>query len=76
MAAEAGSKAAKDRLDSEVRLYQTGESTNFFVLTRQNEFLDARRRELLAKLDFNKASARFLQSVGETLKSRSIRIRP
>ena len=76
VAAEAGSKAAKDRLDSEVRLYQTGESTNFFVLTRQNEFLDARRRELLAKLDFNKASARFLQSVGETLKSRSIRIRP
>ncbi len=76
VSAEAGFKAAKDRLESEVRLYQTGESTNFFVLTRQNEFLDARRRELLSKLDFNKASARLSQALGETLKSRNIRVRP
>ena len=76
IASDAGAKAAKDRLDSELRLFQTGESTNFFVLTRQNEYLDAQRRALLAKLDFNKSSARFLQSIGETLKSRSIRIRP
>ena len=76
VSAEAGFKAAKDRLDSEIRLYQTGESTNFFVLTRQNEFLDARRRELLSKLDFNKASARLSQALGETLKSRNIRVRP
>ena len=76
VAAQAGAKAAKDRLESEVRLFQTGESTNFFVLTRQNDFLDARRRELLSKLDFNKASARLVQALGETLKSRNIRIRP
>ena len=76
VAAQAGAKAAKDRLESEVRLFQTGESTNFFVLTRQNDFLDARRRELLSKLDFNKASARLVQALGETLKSRNIRVRP
>ncbi|MEJ7605365.1 MAG: hypothetical protein WKF37_03650 [Bryobacteraceae bacterium] len=31
-----------------VRLFQTGESTNFLVLTRQNEYADSRRREVVA----------------------------
>ena len=53
-AAETSERAAKEKLESETRLFQTGESTNFFVLTRQNEYLDARRRAVLAHLDFNK----------------------
>jgi len=37
------------------------------VLTRQNEYLDARRRAVLAHLDFNKAVARIEQASGDTL---------
>ena len=74
IAAGSSANAAREKLESEVRLFQTGESTNFFVLTRQNEFLDSRRREVLARLDFNKAAARLEQAIGETLKTRNFRI--
>ena len=74
-AAEAGERAAKEKLESETRLYQTGESTNFFVLTRQNEYLDARRRAVLAHLDFNKAAARLEQALGATLPNHSISVK-
>ncbi len=71
-AARAGETAAKEKLDSETRLYQTGESTNFFVLTRQNEYLDARRRAVVAQLDFNKAVARLEQALGSTLTAHKV----
>ena len=74
-AAEASQRAAKEKLDSETRLFQTGESTNFFVLTRQNEFLDSRRRAVGAHLDFNKAVARLEQAVGSTLASHQITLK-
>ena len=74
-AAEASEAAAKEKLDSETRLYQSGESTNFFVLTRQNEYLDARRRAVLAQLDFNKAMARLEQAQGNTLAAHGVKIR-
>jgi HAE1 family hydrophobic/amphiphilic exporter-1 len=73
-AAEASERAAKEKLDSEVRLFQTGESTNFLVLTRQNEFLDSRRRAVVARLDLNKAVARYEQAVGTTLKSHGVAV--
>ena len=57
------------------RLFQTGESTNFLVLTRQNEYTDARRRSLVAKLDFNKAVARLEQAMGATLESHHITLK-
>ena len=66
-AAEASARAAKEKLDSEQRLYQTGESTNFLVLTRQNEYADSRRREVVARLDFNKSVSRLEQALGGTL---------
>lgn len=71
-AAEASARAAKEKLDSEVRLFQTGESTNFLVLTRQNEFSDARRRAVLATLEFNKNVARLSLARGTTLESHQI----
>ena len=71
-AAQAGEAAAREKLDSETRLYQSGESTNFFVLTRQNEYLDARRRAVVAQLDFNKAAERLEQALGKTLASHNI----
>ena len=58
-----------------MRLFQTGESTNFFVLTRQNEYLDARRRAVLAHLDFNKAVARLEQAVGTTLPNHNVTLK-
>jgi outer membrane protein TolC len=71
-AAAAGERAAKEKLDSEIRLFQTGESTNFLVLTRQNEFLDARRRAVVANLEFNRAVARLRQAIGDTLEAHQI----
>ena len=66
-AADSSEAAAKEKLESETRLFQTGESTNFLVLTRQNEYLDARRRTVVARLESNRASARLEQALGITL---------
>ena len=74
-AAEASARAAKEKLDSEQRLYQTGESTNFLVLTRQNEYADSRRREVVARLDLNKSVSRLEQALGQTLNTHSIALK-
>lgn len=71
-AAEASERAAQEKLDSEIRLFQTGESTNFLVLTRQNELLDSRLRSVLAVLDYNKAIARLEQVTAMTLERHKI----
>jgi hydrophobic/amphiphilic exporter-1 (mainly G- bacteria), HAE1 family len=73
-AAEASARAAKEKLDSETRLFQSGESTNFLVLTRQNEYSDSRHREVVARLDANKAIARLRQAIGATLEAHQIRL--
>jgi len=44
------------------------------VLTRQNEYADSRRRELVARLDSNKAVARLRQALGATLEAHKIRV--
>ncbi len=73
-AAEASQMAAKEKLDSEIRLFQTGESTNFLVLTRQNEYADSSLRAVAAHLDFNKAVARLEQALGATLRSHEVKL--
>ncbi|MDZ4801769.1 MAG: TolC family protein [Bryobacteraceae bacterium] len=73
-AAESSARAAKEKLDSERRLYQTGESTNFLVLTRQNEYADSRRRAVVARLDFNKSVTRLDQALGATLSAHKITV--
>lgn len=75
VAAQAAEAAAKEKLDSETRLFQNGESTNFFVLTRQNEYLDARRRALVAQLEWNKASARLAQAKGSALAEHNVTLK-
>lgn len=75
VAAEASIKAAKEKLDSEQRLFETGESTNFLVLTRQNEYADSLRRGLSARLDRNKALARLEQAIGTSLDSHNISLK-
>ena len=74
-AANASEGAAKEKFDSETRLFQTGESTNFLVLTRQNEYIDARRRAVVAQLESNKANARLEQALGSTLAVHEIKVR-
>lgn len=66
-AAESGEQAAKEKLESETRLFETGESTNFLTLTRQNEYSEARRRLLIAILEWNKAVCRLQRATGTTL---------
>lgn len=73
-AATASERAAKEKLESEIRLFQTGESTNFLVLTRQNELLDSRRRTVQAELQMNRAVARLRQATGETLEANQIKL--
>jgi HAE1 family hydrophobic/amphiphilic exporter-1 len=73
-AARASEKAASEKLESEIRLYQTGESTNFLVLTRQNELIDSRRRVVSAVLLLNKAVARVQQALGNTLEANKIKL--
>jgi outer membrane protein TolC len=75
VAAAASERAAQEKLDSEIRLFQTGESTNFLVLTRQNELLDSKRRSVLATLDFNRALSQLQQAVGATLEWYGIRLK-
>ena len=74
-AAEASARVAQIKLESETRLFQTGESTNFLVLTRQNEYADSRRRAVVAKLDLNKAIARVEQALGTTLEAHQITLK-
>ncbi|WP_321473221.1 efflux RND transporter permease subunit [uncultured Paludibaculum sp.] len=73
-AARAAEKAAAEKLESEIRLFQTGESTNFLVLTRQNELLDTRRRLVGSFLLRNKAVARLQQVLGTTLEANKVEL--
>lgn len=74
-AAVASARAAKEKLDSETRMFRTGESTNFLVLTRQNEYADSRHRVVAATVDFNKAIAALEQAEGTTLKEHGVGVK-
>ena len=75
VASDASARASQEKLDSEIRLFQTGESTNFLVLTRQNELADSRQRAVVARLEFNKAVARMNQALGTTLETHGITLK-
>jgi HAE1 family hydrophobic/amphiphilic exporter-1 len=74
-ASQAAEAAAREKLESEGRLFQTGESTNFLVLTRQNEYLDSRRRVVVAQLERNRAIARLEQVIGSVLSTHNITLK-
>jgi len=74
-AAAASTRAAREKLDSETRLFQVGESTSFLVLTRQNEYTDSLRRDVVSRLEFNRAVARLQQATGYTLETHKLTIR-
>ena len=74
-AATASVRAAKEKVESETRLFNSGESTNFLVLTRQNEYAESRRRELLAQLEINKSLAQLRRAAGRKTEHFGIQVR-
>jgi outer membrane protein TolC len=73
-AADAGELAAREKLESETRLFESGESTNFLVLTRQNEYSDARRLQVEAEAALNKAVAQYEGALGTSLEQRHLHV--
>jgi outer membrane protein TolC len=73
-AAQAGERAAEEKLASESRLFASGESTNFLVLTRQNEYAAARRRQVDAETAFNQAVSQYRRALGIDLRERGISV--
>ncbi len=74
-AAKAGRAAAETQLGAEKERYGVGLSTNFFVLTRQNDLSQAILTETAALTDYRKALTDFARASGTLLDERRIEIR-
>jgi outer membrane protein TolC len=74
-AAKAGRSAAETQLRAEKERYGVGLSTNFFVLTRQNDLAQAVLTETAALTDYRKALTDFARASGTLLEERRIEIR-
>jgi outer membrane protein TolC len=74
-AAKAGRSAAETQLRAEKERYGVGLSTNFFVLTRQNDLAQAALTEIAALTDYRKALTDFARASGTLLDERHIEIR-
>ena len=73
-AARAGLAAAQTQLRAEQDRFEAGLSTNFFVLTRQNDLAQARLVEISALTDYRKAETELARASGTLLNDRNIRI--
>jgi HAE1 family hydrophobic/amphiphilic exporter-1 len=73
--ARAGRTASQAQLESEERRFRVGETTNFFVLTRQNQLSEARSREMRALADHNIAVAQLQRAVAGTLETFGIQLK-
>jgi outer membrane protein TolC len=73
-AARAGREAAEVQLQAEKDRYDAGLSTNFFVLTRQNDLAQAQVVEIAALADYQKAQTEFARAVGTLLADRAITV--
>jgi outer membrane protein len=65
--------AAETQLFAEQERFQVGLSTNFLVLTRQNELTTARVTEIQAQTDFRRTATELARSTGTLLEERHIR---
>lgn len=74
-AAKNSRENAELQLQSEERKFDAGQSTNFFVLDRQNALIAARGREVRALVDYNKAVAELQRVMSTTLSSNNIEVR-
>jgi len=73
-AARAGLVAAQTQLRAEQDRFGAGLSTNFFVLTRQNDLAEAQLAEIAALTDYRKAQTELSRAKGSLLEDRNIRI--
>jgi HAE1 family hydrophobic/amphiphilic exporter-1 len=71
-ATRAARDAAEKNVDAERKRYENGMTTNFQVLEVQQQLSDARVRELLAIVGYNKAVAAFHRAVGDILTTHDI----
>ncbi len=73
-AARAGLKAAETQLGAEKERFAVGLSTNFFVLTRQNDLALAAVTETAASADYAKALTELSRATGTLLEERRIQV--
>ncbi|HEV2668641.1 MAG TPA: TolC family protein, partial [Blastocatellia bacterium] len=66
---------AELQYQSEQRKFDAGQSTNFFVLDRQNALSSARGRELRALTDYTKAVAELQRALSTTLTSNNVEVK-
>jgi outer membrane protein len=71
-ATRAAREAAEVQLSSERDRYAAGLSTNFLVLTRQNDLAGARLSEIEALTDYRNARAELARATGSLLEERGI----
>ncbi len=71
-AAKAGREAAEIQLSAEKDRYDAGRSTNFLVLTRQNDLSRARLDEISALTDYRTARTEMARATGSLLDERGI----
>jgi outer membrane protein TolC len=71
-AAQAGREAAEVQLSAERDRYTTGLSTNFLVLTRQNDLSRARLDEISALTDYRMARTEMARATGSLIEERGI----
>jgi HAE1 family hydrophobic/amphiphilic exporter-1 len=74
-AAKNSRENAELQYQSEQRKFDAGQSTNFFVLDRQNALSSARGRELRALTDYTKAVAELQRALSTTLSSNNVRVK-
>ncbi len=71
-AAKAGREAAEVQLSAERDRYDTGLSTNFLVLTRQNDLSQAKLDEISARTDYRMAQTEMERATGSLIEDRGI----
>lgn len=66
-ATRAAREAAEQNVEAERKRFQNGMTTNFNVLTIQQELSDARSREIAALVAYNQALANYHHAIGDLL---------
>jgi outer membrane protein TolC len=74
-AARAGLEAANTQLSSEQLRFNAGASTNFLVLTRQNDLEQAQLTEISAATQYQRALTEFARATGMLLSERNITVK-
>ena len=74
-AAKNSRENAELQYQSEQRKFDAGQSTNFFVLDRQNALSASRGRELRALTDYTKAVANLQHALSTTLSSNNVEVK-